>query len=105
MSNTVETETPINESRCSASVGRSVKTRNFTNYHYKLNNKNNDDSYEFYKRMDEITAKYGISRANLYLLIRDPEKERRKYNHLEVEKINTHYLIIEQGVDPAVIRS
>lgn len=92
-------------SNTSEPVMTTGRKRNFTNYHYRLNNKNNDDPVEFYKRMDEITRKYGISRANLYLLMKEPTKERRKYNHLEVEKINTHYLIIEQGLDPCVIIS
>ena len=94
MSNTVQTE-----------MEKTTRRRNFTNYHYKLKNKNGEGEDEYYKSMEDITKKYGISRGNLYLLIKEPNKERRKYNHLHVEKINTHYLVIEQGLDPSVIRS
>ena len=72
-------------------------------YHYKLkNNVNNEEKY--YKTCNEITNEYGISRANIYLMVKNPETPRRKYNHITIEKCNLHYLVVEQGLSPEVIK-
>lgn len=77
-------------------------------YHYKIKNIHNDnDEFEYYKTIKDITEKYGISRGNVYLMIKNNENintiRRRKYAHLYIQKINEHYLTIEQGIDPSQI--
>ena len=53
--------------------------------------------------LQEITEKYNISRSNIYLMVRNPETVRRKFNDLKIEKVHIHYLVIEQNLDPSVI--
>tara|TARA_R110002072_G_scaffold223_1_gene1655 strand:- start:15179 stop:15445 length:267 start_codon:yes stop_codon:yes gene_type:complete len=74
---------------------------NYKNYHYKLVN---NDTTKYYKTLKDITAEHNISRGNIYLMLKDPEKKRRKYNHLQIEKCHLHYLVVEQGIDPNLIR-
>jgi hypothetical protein len=66
-------------------------------YNYKLKLDDNEE-YEYYKSCKEITDKYGISRSNIYLMVKYPETERRKYNNFRIEKIHKHYLTIDANV-------
>ena len=81
-----------------------MKTRsaNKTHYHYKLYNKETNET-KFYKTLNHITNEYGISRSNIYLMCKNPDVERRKYNNLKIEKVHIHYLVVEQGLDPNTI--
>tara|TARA_R100000231_G_scaffold122142_1_gene92311 strand:- start:2768 stop:3019 length:252 start_codon:yes stop_codon:yes gene_type:complete len=72
-------------------------------YHYKVINKLNDE-FKYYKTCDEITKDYGISRANIYLMAKNPNIIRRKYNNINIEKCHLHYLVVEQGLDPEAIK-
>ena len=68
-------------------IGRGI---NKTMYHYKLQNLNDISKIEYYKTINDITTKYGISRGNVYLMIKsagDTEIKRRKYAHLTIERI------------------
>lgn len=78
--------------------GRSV---NKTHYHYKIFNRETNET-KYYKTLNHITDEYGISRSNIYLMCKnnDTEINRRKYDHLNIEKIHLHYLVVEQGLDP-----
>lgn len=78
--------------------GRSV---NKTHYHYKIFNRETNET-KYYKTLNHITDDYGISRSNIYLMCKnnDTEVNRRKYDHLDIEKIHLHYLVVEQGLDP-----
>ena len=58
---------------------------------------------KFYKTLNHITNEYGISRSNIYLMCKNPDVERRKYNNLNIEKVHIHYLVVEQGLDPNTI--
>jgi ribosome-binding factor A len=82
-------------------VGRGVNKKI---YHYQIENLN-DNKIEYYKTIKDITAKHGISRCSVYLMIKnqDEEIQRRKYAHLIITKIRSHYLTIEQGIDPSSI--
>lgn len=78
------------------------RSANSTYYHYMLhNNDTNEDKY--YMTLDQITNEYGISRSNIYLMCKNPDVERRKYNNLQIKKIHLHYLVVEQGIDPSTI--
>ena len=81
-----------------------MKTRsaNKPHYHYKLYNKETNET-KFYKTLNHITNEYGISRSNIYLMCKNPDVERRKYNNLNIEKVHIHYLVVEQGLDPNTI--
>ena len=69
--------------------GRSV---NKTHYHYKIFDREKNDT-KYYN---------GISRSNIYLMCKNPDDvNRRKYDHLKIEKIHLHYLVVEQGLDPS----
>jgi hypothetical protein len=65
-------------------------------YNYKLISDNEEP--EYFKSCKEITNKYGISRSNIYLMIKYPETERRKYNNIKINKIHEHYLVIDANV-------
>tara|TARA_R110002012_G_scaffold237919_2_gene411684 strand:+ start:400 stop:672 length:273 start_codon:yes stop_codon:yes gene_type:complete len=73
-----------------------------TYYNYLLTDKNTQEKTH-YKTLQEITEKYNISRSNIYLMVRNPETVRRKFNDLKIEKVHIHYLVIEQNLDPSVI--
>lgn len=73
-----------------------------TFYHYKLINKNTHE-IEYFKTLNNITDKYQISRSNVYLMIKNPNITRRKYNDIEIEKVHLHYLVVEQHLDPSSI--
>ena len=75
---------------------------NKTKYHYKLVNDNKTD-VEFFKTTKQITEKYGISRSNIYLMAKNKETKRRMYKHIHIDKINEHYLTIEQGIDASLL--
>ncbi len=77
---------------------------NFKNYHYKINYNDITIPTKYYRTLQEITTEHSISRGNIYLMIKEPEKKRRKYNHLQIEKCHIHYLVVEQGIDPNLIR-
>jgi hypothetical protein len=79
------------------------RSENKSHYHYKVINNENNEPEEYFKTLNSIKDKYGISRSNIYLMCKYPDTERRKYNHLKIEKIHIHYLVIEQGLDPSTI--
>jgi len=77
---------------------KKARGTNYMYYNYKIYNDNADD-IEYYKTMAEITNIYGISRANIYLMIKDPLNENRiKYKDLLIEKCRHHYLEIDAGI-------
>jgi hypothetical protein len=82
-----------------------IRGRNYKTYNYVLID-NNSESKEkhYYKTLKDITDIYKISRSNIYLLIRNPDVVRRKYNNLKIEKCNLHYLVVEHGIDASLIR-
>lgn len=85
-------------------TNRTKRTANKTHYHYKLiNNETDEKTPEYYKTLNDITNKYGISRSNIYLMCKYPETARRKYNNFKIEKVHLHYLVVEQGLDPSTI--
>tara|TARA_R110002153_G_scaffold193128_1_gene346479 strand:+ start:276 stop:536 length:261 start_codon:yes stop_codon:yes gene_type:complete len=73
-----------------------------TYYHYLVTNKDSEEK-EYYKTISEINTKYGISRGNIYLMCKNPNVKRRKYNDITIEKIHLHYLVVEQDIDPISI--
>lgn len=73
-----------------------------TFYHYLLTNKNTHEK-EYFKTLNNITNKYKISRSNIYLMIKNPDVIRRKYNDIAIEKVHLHYLVVEQNLDPSTI--
>ena len=78
--------------------GRSV---NKTHYHYKIFDREKNDT-KYYKTLNHITDEDGISRSIIYLMCKNPDDvNRRKYDHLKIEKIHLHYLVVEQGLDPS----
>lgn len=79
-----------------------TRTENKTHYHYKLvDNETNETKY--FKTLNDITNEYGISRSNIYLMCKNPQIERRKYNNIIIEKVHIHYLVVEQGLNPNTI--
>lgn len=83
-------------------VGRGINKKM---YHYKLMDSNDVGHVEYYKTIRDITDTHGISRGNVYLMLKNENQDikRRKYAHIQIEKINEHYLCVEHGVDPNVI--
>ncbi len=80
------------------------RSANKSHYHYRLFNNEVDASKpEYYRTLNDITDKYGISRSNIYLMCKFPNTERRKYNNFKIEKVHIHYLVVEQGLDPSTI--
>jgi len=80
------------------------RTANKTHYHYKLiDNEKGTNEPEYFKTLNDITKKYGISRSNIYLMCKSPDTERRKYNNFKIEKVHIHYLVVEHGLDPTTI--
>lgn len=92
----------INEEIEIERVGRGINKKM---YHYKLQDINNEGSVEYYKTIRDITDKHGISRGNVYLMLKNENTDikRRKYAHIKIERIKEHYLSVEHGVDPSVI--
>tara|TARA_R110002167_G_scaffold98118_1_gene258545 strand:- start:350 stop:607 length:258 start_codon:yes stop_codon:yes gene_type:complete len=83
-------------------MSNTPKRRNFNNYRWAVYSKETD-SVHYYKKLAEIKEKYGISRANIYLMVKEPEKRRRQYAHLEIEKVNISTMVIDHGVDANLI--
>ncbi len=78
------------------------RSANKTHYHYKLFDKESNET-KYFMTLNDITTDYGISRSNIYLMCKNPEIDRRKYNNLNIEKVHIHYLVVEQGLDPNTI--
>ena len=82
-----------------------IRGKNYKTYHYCLiDNDSVNKEKHYYKTLCDITNDYTISRSNIYLLIRNPNVVRRKYNNLKIEKCHLHYLVVEQGLDPSLIK-
>ena len=78
------------------------RSGNKTYYNYCVFNINSQ-STEYYKTVQHITDKYQISRANIYLMCKNPDVIRRKYNDLKIKKVHLHYLVVEQNIKPEMI--
>ncbi len=78
---------------------------NFTYYNYKIWHDDEDD-VQYFKSQNEIKEKYGISRANMYLMLKDPcNEKRKKYGNIVIEKCRHHFLLIDAGLDIKSFRS
>jgi len=84
-------------------VPKDIKRRgdNYKYYHYKIFH---NDEVKYYKTLKNIYEDLGISRANIWLMIKNPEVVRRKYNNIKVEKCHLHYLHVDHGIDINLIK-
>tara|TARA_R110000822_G_scaffold158968_1_gene298468 strand:- start:71 stop:328 length:258 start_codon:yes stop_codon:yes gene_type:complete len=83
-------------------MSNTPKVRNFNNYRWSVYSKETD-SINYYKKLTEIKEVHGISRANIYLMVKQPDKRRRQYSHLEIEKVNISAMVIDHGIDAALL--
>ena len=75
--------------------GRPANSCNKTNYHWKVYEKDTEQTYCFMSLKD-MRERYGINRGTAYLLAKNPETKARKYDNLTISKIKVHHHLIPE---------
>ena len=85
-------QTPENE-KTPLPKGRPKNSKNKTNYHWRVYEKDTGNKYSFVTLKD-LKMKYGMSRGTAYLMYTNPERAPHKYKNLKIEKdVRHHYLV------------